>query len=131
MEQLQKDKESLQAAQANLEAETREMVKVSNRLHDNFTKAMKLMSRQVLFIWVMVILLCIAFFLIFSKFSSGAQVAPLSSEANELAGQTAASPVSSPAPPTPLAAAPMIIPSKKERPLKMPGCPQPAGTEGL
>jgi|WetSurMetagenome_2_1015567.scaffolds.fasta_scaffold83667_2 hypothetical protein len=64
MEQLQKDQEFLQAAQATLEAETQEMVKVSNRLHDNLVKAMRLMWRQLLFIWGVVIILFIAYFVL-------------------------------------------------------------------
>lgn len=67
MEQLQKDQEFLQAAQATLEAETQEMAEVSHRLHDNLVKAMRLMWRQLLFIWAVVILLFISYFFLLSK----------------------------------------------------------------
>ena len=67
MEKLQKDQELLQAARATLEAETNEMVKVSNRLHDNLVKAMRLMWRQLLTIWAVVILLFIGYFFVISK----------------------------------------------------------------
>jgi hypothetical protein len=64
MENIHKDEEFLQAAQATLAAETKEMVNVSNRLHDNIVKAMRLMWRQLFFIWAFVIVLLVAYFLI-------------------------------------------------------------------
>jgi hypothetical protein len=67
MEQFQSEREFLRAAQATLEAETEEMVQVSHRLHDNLVKAVRLMWRQLLFIWSVVILLFIAYFFVLSK----------------------------------------------------------------
>ncbi len=78
MDQLQKDQAFLQAAQATLEAETEEMVQVSHRLHDNLVKAMRLMWRQLLFIWAVVIILFISYFFILSKPSPAVKLADLS-----------------------------------------------------
>jgi hypothetical protein len=64
MEGIQKDQEFLHSAQETLAAETQEMVKVSNRLHDNIVKAMRLMWRQLFFIWALVFALLVAYFLI-------------------------------------------------------------------
>jgi hypothetical protein len=64
MTSIQKDREFLQSAQETLAAETQEMVKVSNRLHDNIVKAMRLMWRQLFFIWAVVIVLLVGYFLV-------------------------------------------------------------------
>jgi hypothetical protein len=101
MNQLQKDQEFLQAAQATLEAGTREMVKVSNRLHDNLVKAMRLMWRQLLFIWAVVILLFVAYFFILSKPVPVTEVAGPNGKTPEKAGQTSEAVIPSQVPPTP------------------------------
>jgi hypothetical protein len=101
MKQLQKDREFLQAAQATLEAETKEMVKVSNRLHDNLVKAMRLMWRQLLFIWALVILLFVAYFLILSKPAPNTEVVGLDGKTREKAGQTSEAVMLSQVPSTP------------------------------
>ena len=88
MERLQKDQQFLKEAQATLEAETQEMVKVSDRLHDNLVKAMRLMWRQLLFIWGVVILLFIAYFFILSKPSPVPNVPAPELSALEKSGQT-------------------------------------------
>jgi hypothetical protein len=75
MEDIQKDQEFLQSAQATLAAEAKEMVTVSNRLHDNIVRAMRLMWRQLFFIWAMVIILVIAYFLVLHKTSPNGPVA--------------------------------------------------------
>jgi hypothetical protein len=75
MESIQKDQEFLQSAQETLAAETQEMVQVSNRLHDNIVKAMRLMWRQLFFIWALVLLLVIAYFLVLHNASPTARVA--------------------------------------------------------
>ena len=75
MDQLQKDQAFLQAAQATLEAETEEMVQVSHRLHDNLVKAMRLMWRQLLFIWAVVIILFVSYFFLLSKPSPAVKLA--------------------------------------------------------
>jgi hypothetical protein len=75
MEDIQKDQEFLQSAQATLAAEAKEMVKVSNRLHDNIVRAMRLMWRQLFFIWALVIVLLIAYFLILQKTSPTSTIA--------------------------------------------------------
>jgi hypothetical protein len=79
MEDIRKDQEFLQSAQATLAAEAKEMVKVSNRLHDNIVKATRLMWRQLFFIWALVIVLLIAYFLVLHKTSPrGPVAAPVS-----------------------------------------------------
>jgi hypothetical protein len=75
METIQKDQEFLQSAQETLAAETQEMVKVSNRLHDNIVKAMRLMWRQLFFIWALVIVLLIGYFLVLRNASPTGSVA--------------------------------------------------------
>jgi hypothetical protein len=100
MKSLQKDQEFLQAAQATLEAETKEMVKVSDRLHDNLVKAMRLMWRQLLFIWAVVILLFIAYFFILGRSAPVTKIAAPADKALEKAGQTSEAVVPSQAPAT-------------------------------
>lgn len=74
MERLKKDKDFLEAAQATLAAETKEMVTVSNRLHDNIIKAMRLMWRQLFFIWAGVIVLFFAYFLALHQSTATRQI---------------------------------------------------------
>lgn len=88
MEQLQKDQEFLQAAQATLEAETQEMAEVSHRLHDNLVRAMRLMWRQLLFIWAVVILLFISYFFLLSKPTSAIKLADKGPLPVQLSSQT-------------------------------------------
>lgn len=64
MGKVQKEHEWLQSTQAELEAETQEMLQVSNRLNDNFVKALKLMWRQLFVIWAVVIILLLGSFLV-------------------------------------------------------------------
>jgi hypothetical protein len=64
MEKGQKEQEWLQKTQAELEAETEEMLQVSTRLNDNFVKALKMMWRQLFVIWAVVIILFIGSFFI-------------------------------------------------------------------
>ena len=52
-------KKSLEMAQAALEAETHEAVQVSRRLNDNLIEAIRRIWRQLLFIWVVVIILAV------------------------------------------------------------------------
>jgi len=59
MHDVQKEHEWLQNTQAELEAETEEMLQVSSRLNDNFVKAIRLMWRQLFVIWAVVIILFI------------------------------------------------------------------------
>jgi hypothetical protein len=80
MENIQKDQEFLQSAQETLAAETQEMVQVSNRLHDNIVKAMRLMWRQLFFIWALVLVLLVAYFLLLHKTSPTGPVAALESK---------------------------------------------------
>lgn len=101
MKQLQKDQEFLQAAQATLEAGTKEMVKVSNRLHDNLVKAMRLMWRQLLFIWTLLILLFVAYFFVVSKPAPVNEVVGPVSKTPEKARQTSIAAMPSQVPPTP------------------------------
>jgi hypothetical protein len=113
MEQLQRDQEFLQAAQATLEAETKEMVKLSDRLHDNLVKAMRLMWRQLLFIWAVVIILFVAYFLIPSK-PSPKNVAASGANTAETTGTTSEIIAPSQVPPTQQAVEPVPIPEWQE-----------------
>lgn len=92
MDRLQKGKEFLKATQATLAAETKEMVTVSNRLHDNIVKAMRLMWRQLFFIWAGVIVLSFAYFFALHK-------TPAARQAGEISGTVARSLISSQIPP--------------------------------
>ncbi len=76
MQEILHQKEFLQKAQSAIEAETEEMFKVSTRLNDNLAKAFKLMWRQLLVIWAMIIVLGISFFLVLGRSSPPVQVAP-------------------------------------------------------
>ena len=80
-------KENYLATQATLEDETEGMVKVSNCLHDNLVKAMRLMWRPFLFIWAVLILLFITYFFVLSK-PSVTKVAAPESKSLEKPGQT-------------------------------------------
>lgn len=64
MHDVQKEHEWLQNTQAELEAETEEMLQVSTRLNDNFIKAIRLMWRQLFVIWAVVIILFIGSFFV-------------------------------------------------------------------
>jgi hypothetical protein len=64
MEKVPKEHELLQSTQAELEAETEEMFQVSNRLNDNFVRALKLLWRQLFIIWAVVIILFIGSFFV-------------------------------------------------------------------
>jgi hypothetical protein len=101
MKQLQKDQEFLQAAQATLEAGTKEMVKVSNRLHDNLVKAMRLMWRQLLFIWTLLILLFVAYVFVVSKPAPVTEVVGPDGKTPAKARQTSIAAMPSQVPPTP------------------------------
>ena len=57
-------KESLKIVRSALEAETQEVVQVSNRLNDNLVEANRKIWRHTLFIWVAVILSAIFYFLV-------------------------------------------------------------------
>lgn len=83
MQRILQEREFLQKAQAALEAETEEMFHVSTRLNDNLMKAFRLMWRQLVVIWVVVIVLGISFFLVVRKASPPGQVAPQESLASE------------------------------------------------
>jgi hypothetical protein len=113
MEQLQRDQEFLQAAQANLEAETKEMVKLSDRLHDNLVKAMRLMWRQLLFIWAVVIILFVAYFLIHER-PSPSNLASTSTKPSEASGTTQEITASHQVPPTQQSVKPVPIPEWEE-----------------
>ncbi len=99
MEQLQKEQAFLQAAQATLEAETQEMVEVSDRLHDNIVKAMRLMWRQLLFIWAVVIILFISYFFILSKPSPAVKLADLRTSPIQISNQNVGNAPALPVPP--------------------------------
>jgi len=114
MEDLQKDKEFLQSAQETLAAETEEMVKVSNRLHDNIVKAMRLMWRQLFFIWALVIVLLVAYFMILHNTSTtGPVVVPVAKTA-EKTGPSPGIIVAPQIPPTQLSTKSIPIPEWEE-----------------
>ncbi|MFA5089302.1 MAG: hypothetical protein WC552_09760 [Candidatus Omnitrophota bacterium] len=54
-------------ARAALEAETHEVVRVSNRLNDNLVKAGKIIWRQLLLLWAVVVVLGVSYFLILNN----------------------------------------------------------------
>jgi hypothetical protein len=60
-------KESITTAREALEAETQEVVQVSNRLHDNLAQAGKKIWRQVMVIWAVGIVLAISYFLVLNR----------------------------------------------------------------
>jgi hypothetical protein len=64
MRRIPQYKESLKILQSALEAETQEVVQVSNRLNENLVEADKKIWRQTLFIWVAVIIAAISYFLL-------------------------------------------------------------------
>ncbi len=64
MRQVAQTKESLKSARDALEAESHEVVRVSNRLNENLVRAGKIIWRQMLLIWVVVIVLGVSYFLI-------------------------------------------------------------------
>lgn len=114
MESIQKDQEFLQAAQETLAAETQEMVQVSNRLHDNIVKAMRLMWRQLYFIWGLVIVLLVAYFLVLHNASSPGHVAASVEKTAEKAVPPAQILVAPAGPPAPQATKPIPIPEWEE-----------------
>jgi len=64
MRRIPQYKESLKIVRSALEAETQEVVQVSNRLDDNLVEADRKIWRQTLFIWVAVIISAISYFLV-------------------------------------------------------------------
>jgi hypothetical protein len=64
MGQLEQTKESLETAHAALTAETREVVRVSQHLNDNLVEAVRQIWRQLLFIWIVVIVLAISYLVV-------------------------------------------------------------------
>jgi hypothetical protein len=64
MRRIPQYKESLKIVRSALEAETQEVVQVSNRLNENLVEADKKIWRQTLFIWVAVIIAAISYFLL-------------------------------------------------------------------
>jgi len=64
MRRIPQYKESLKIVRSALEAETQEVVQVSNRLNDNLVEADRKIWRQTLFIWVAVIISAIFYFLV-------------------------------------------------------------------
>ncbi len=63
MRRIPQYKESLKIVRSALEAETRDVVQVSNRLNENLVEADRKIWRQTLFIWAVVILSTILYFL--------------------------------------------------------------------
>lgn len=64
MRRIPQYKESLKIARSALEAETHEVVQVSNRLNENLVEAHRKIWRQTLFIWAVVIISAIFYFLV-------------------------------------------------------------------
>lgn len=63
MRRIPHHKESLKIVRSSLEAETDDVVQVSNRLNENLVEANRTIWRQTLFIWAVVILAAILYFL--------------------------------------------------------------------
>ena len=94
MEKVRKEHELLQNTQAELEAETEEMLQVSTRLNDNFVRALKLMWRQLFVIWAAVIILFIGSFFIlrevlFTPLLAGGKPNPVTQPAARTEGAVA------------------------------------------
>jgi hypothetical protein len=64
MRRIPQYKESLKIVRSALEAETQEVVQVSNRLDGNLVEADRKIWRQTLFIWVAVIIAAVSYFLV-------------------------------------------------------------------
>ena len=64
MDTFGQSKKSLQLTQAALEAETQEAMQVSRRLNDNLIEAIRGIWRQLLFIWVVVIVLAVFYLVV-------------------------------------------------------------------
>jgi hypothetical protein len=64
MDSFEQTKESVETARAALKAETREVVRVSQHLNDNLVEAVRRIWRQLLFIWVVVIVLAVSYLVI-------------------------------------------------------------------
>jgi hypothetical protein len=89
MEKVTRDQELLQSTQDALEAETQEMFQVSNRLNDNYVKALKMMWGHLLIIWLVVIVLFVISFFVIRSFYTSPQVSEERLQASpppELAG---------------------------------------------
>ena len=63
MRRIPQYKESLKIVRSALEAETQDVVQVSNRLNENLVEADRKIWRQTLFIWAVVILAAILYFI--------------------------------------------------------------------
>ncbi len=113
MESIQKDQEFLQSAQETLAAETHEMVQVSNRLHDNIVKAMRLMWRQLFFIWGLILVLLVGYFLVLHN-TSTRPVAATVTKSTEKAISASQILVVPPGPPTKQTTKVMPIPEWEE-----------------
>ena len=74
MEKVNRDQELLQSTQDALEAETQEMFQVSNRLNDNYVKALKMMWGHLLIIWLVVIVLFVVSFFVIRSFYTSSRV---------------------------------------------------------
>lgn len=70
-------KESVKIARAALEAETHEVVQVSERLHENLGKAVRRTWRQLLLVWAVVVALAVSYFLVLTNVPKPAKVAKL------------------------------------------------------
>ena len=64
MDSFEQTKESVETARAALKGETREVVRVSQHLNDNLVEAVRRIWRQLLFIWVVVIVLAVSYLVI-------------------------------------------------------------------
>ncbi len=80
MDTFGQSKESLQLTQAALEAETQEAVQVSRRLNDNLIEAIRRIWRQLLFIWVVVIVLAVFYLVALGYMPFTAQLAQENSQ---------------------------------------------------
>jgi|UniRef100_A0A7V6DR49 hypothetical protein len=114
MQTHQKDQEFLLSAQETLAAETQEMVQVSNRLHDNIVKAVRLMWRQLFLIWALVIVLLVTYFLVLHNISATGHVAASMEKATDKAGASAQILVAPALPPTPQVAQTIRLPEWEE-----------------
>lgn len=85
MDRMEQSKDSVKNALAALETETHEVVQASKRLNENLMEAVRRTWRQLLFIWLVVIILAISYFLVLLRTPQTLKVAMVPPEATTAA----------------------------------------------
>jgi hypothetical protein len=100
MGSFEQTKEAIQKAQAGLEAETQEVVRVSQHVNDNLVQAHRGIWRQLFFIWVVVIVLGISYLAVFGYTPLATLLAPPGNSVPLTSRVPGAATESPPAPPS-------------------------------